>query len=297
MRKKNINTITDLFDDECSLCGTVEFNLVSRSCHTGCIPAGTALLSLNSECCLLLNIAACHNNLGYAQMLVDNCPPDKSLTLNQNPLQMAALRGYFEMVQLLLTHDTTDINRKDSEDNTALSLAILHNHEQTASWLIQKGADIHAANQWLQQPIHYASYQGMNELLLLLLEKGADTAAQSSELETPLHFAFYGGGNLECAKTLLKNNAPLNTKNNKGQTPLHSCIMHSKEHQTLVLELIAAGALMNEADKDGNTPLHLALLTRSPECIDTLITRGARTDIPNFAGQTALQLLEARGQL
>jgi ankyrin repeat protein len=59
-------------------------------------------------------------------------------------------------------------------------------------------------------------------------------------------------------------------------------------HQAIPL-LLEAGLDPNVPDKDGETPLHLAVSESSPELVDTLLRAGADVDACNFEGQTPLE--------
>ena len=81
--------------------------------------------------------------------------------------------------------------------------------------------------------LHYACQAGATEVVKALLEKGASVAAESSLNvddgdfrfrigDTPLHCAMRAPAAyaLEIARLLLENGAPINAKNDDGDTPL-----------------------------------------------------------------------------
>ena len=61
-------------------------------------------------------------------------------------------------------------------------------------------------------------------------------------------------------------------------------------HLNVVGALIGSGADVNIQDKDGNTPLHTAVLEGDNSKALNLLKKGARTDIKNNDGKTALQI-------
>ncbi|KAH6970798.1 ankyrin repeat-containing domain protein [Ilyonectria sp. MPI-CAGE-AT-0026] len=62
----------------------------------------------------------------------------------------------------------------------------------------------------------------------------------------------------------------------KGQTPLHIAILHSRWN--LATKLIQAGADLEVRQPDGRTALHLAISMRNHEFAQLLISRGAKVD-------------------
>jgi ankyrin repeat protein len=59
--------------------------------------------------------------------------------------------------------------------------------------------------------------------------------------------------------------------------------------------LIENGAPVNAAGDMGETPLHVAVSNKNMTVIDALIKRGARTDIVNDFGKTALDRAVEKG--
>src|SRR5581483_9172828 len=54
--------------------------------------------------------------------------------------------------------------------------------------------------------------------------------------------------------------------------------------------LLDAGFDPNVPDRDGETPLHLAVRANSVEVLDVLLKAGAGTDVRNFDGETPMDL-------
>lgn len=91
---------------------------------------------------------------------------------------------------------------------------------------------------------------------------------------------------IQAVITLLSNEAKLEARNSKGQTPLH-CVTSYK----IVKDLLAAGANINALDKDGNTPLHIAILTQRVPIVQVLLQSGANTTLKSsYKGDTPLHI-------
>lgn len=107
------------------------------------------------------------------------------------------------------------------------------------------------------------------------LEEGADVFARDQHGNTALH----GAASLDAAVTarLLAFGAYVNAPNSRGTTPLHNAV--SSRNPATVTALLEAGADIDAAEWDGDTPLQKAL-------------RRLRS-APASATELALQLLEA----
>jgi uncharacterized protein len=101
-------------------------------------------------------------------------------------------------------------------------------------------------------------------VMRLLLEKGANPNLATKNFTTPLMFAAgLGGGRnrneddaVEALTLLLKGGADINAFNANGQTALHVAVERSDR---LVKFLAERGAELDLKDKDGRTPLDVAL--------------------------------------
>ena len=60
---------------------------------------------------------------------------------------------------------------------------------QIVQYLIEKGADIEAQNQYQYTPLHIACLKGHLEIVQYLIEKRANIEAKNKNQKTPLHFA------------------------------------------------------------------------------------------------------------
>lgn len=105
-----------------------------------------------------------------------------------------------------------------------------------------------------------------------------------------LHYAT-AHGDLDGMREALANGANVDFRSLHMQdTPLHVAIM-SKSVDAVHL-LLDAGAELNIPNRDGRTALHEAAFTyqKQPEVWQALVERGARTDIPDNDRQTPQQL-------
>ena len=140
-----------------------------------------------------------------------------------------------------------------------------------------------------QTPLHISSILGHKAIAAYLLENNAITSVQDSSGATPLHEAVRYG-NLEIARMLLDAGANINAKDNLGKTPIMLIIPQNKINETYQL-LIRYRADLNQADTYGDTVLHTATMLRAgSSVIKTLTSNGADINARNKEGVTPLTI-------
>jgi len=134
-----------------------------------------------------------------------------------------------------------DINRKDQSKSTPLHYAIEGGHEEVASLLLAKGADVNVkAPSTLKTPLHCAAAKGYHEIVELLLSYGACLDARDDYYgATPLHYATQQG-HQDTVELLIAKGANVKAKDRSGRTALH--IAASKGHKEVVELLRKHGA-------------------------------------------------------
>jgi uncharacterized protein len=110
---------------------------------------------------------------------------------------------------------------------------------------------------------------------------------------TPLQFAARYGNKLQI-ELLIKNGASLLAPNVQGNFVIHDLIeSHFTENLPQILKLTADPNIKN---KNGSTPLHLAVQSRaSTETIKLLVESGADPNINDLQGKSAVQLAKSLG--
>ena len=104
-------------------------------------------------------------------------------------------------------------------------------------------------------PLLHASGHGDIAEVNRLIAAEADVNAADNNSNTPLHLAAFGG-HAEVAKVLIAAGANVNAANNGGSTALHWTAQYG--HAEVAKVLILAGANVNAANNNGITVLSLA---------------------------------------
>lgn len=126
-------------------------------------------------------------------------------------------------------------------------------------------------------PLHYAALCSQDESAALLLAAGADANASNPVETLPLHDAARIG-NLALVRLLLAHRADAEATNKYGDHMLHRCALYADQDAarylavmrhgvTVVLEQrgdAAALAFVNRANRDGFTPLDIAVACGQP---------------------------------
>jgi ankyrin repeat protein len=121
--------------------------------------------------------------------------------------------------------------------------------------------------------------------LRALLQKGADVNAAEADGTTALHWASYRD-DVASAGQLIRAGAKVNAANDLGVTPLWTASLNGSD--SMVRTLLDAGANPNAALLAGETPVMVAARAGKPAVIEQLIAKGANVNAHGARRQTAL---------
>ena len=191
-------------------------------------------------------------------------------------LHHAAANGHEEIVDLLL-QENVSIEAKNEEGDTALALAVLAGHSESARMLIDNGAnaldtDLAGRNLIYRIAIKDPSStrQGHLETIQILVDHGIDVDQKDDEDRCAIYTATKLS-NFKVVQTLISCNASLELRSPTLWTPLHSAASSDKEIAQL---LIQSGSNLKARDNTGWTPFHVAARFGQPEILE-LLWRGA----------------------
>ncbi|TPX35060.1 hypothetical protein SmJEL517_g02374 [Synchytrium microbalum] len=193
-----------------------------------------------------------------------------------SPLMASGIKGYQNIFALLLP--------KSGPGEKRVHMEIRHRD----SWFVVD-----------YTPFSLAAMANEPELVRLMLEYGADvdaaTIPSTSTLlrgeTTPLLTAGYYG-RINIARMLLEAGANIHARGPNGRSCLHmvavSSIIGERGKSDMVRLLRFYKANLDDVDHDGNTAVHLAIVMKATQMVDTLVELGARIDIANNLGNTCL---------
>ncbi|CAM6116455.1 unnamed protein product [Calypogeia fissa] len=144
----------------------------------------------------------------------------------QTPLHVAAMRGYSELVDVMLEYPEADVEVLDKDGDTPIVFAVASGTPECLKALIKRGADVNARLKDGLGPAvaHVCAFHGQPDCMRELLTAGANPNSVDDEGETVLHRAITKR-HTECAIVLLENGGcdSMGVLNPKDLTPLHLC--------------------------------------------------------------------------
>ncbi|KAI0183966.1 ankyrin repeat-containing domain protein, partial [Xylaria flabelliformis] len=203
---------------------------------------------------------------------VDTVDADEDTALN-----VSASIGDDDCIKCLLNH-RANVNFCGKNRGTALHAAAAGGHIETCRLLLQSGADPTIRGGPHDTVLQAACHGGEREIVKLAFRyrHKIDVNARSPESEafTALHAAARQEDDI-CLRLLLKQKPTLDVIDKNGITPLHAaCLARRNRNARLLIE---AGANPNVGSSVRGTVLQTAALKCSPELIDLLLERKAKT--------------------
>lgn len=202
---------------------------------------------------------------------------EKRLQTNVEQFFEAAKQGHDDVVRRLLQQGADPNVREDGDNTTPLHWAAAKGHIDVVRTLLDAGADVHGVGDvHTLDVIGWATFfsslkndaDRRGRLVDLLLERGARHHI----------FSAMSMGDLDLIRKLVEENPDALDRRmsrfEQGQTPLHFA-MNQKRYDMLDL-LLELGADVEAVDKNGQTPLVLAMLRGDQTAIKSLIAAGAK---------------------
>lgn len=196
---------------------------------------------------------------------------------------------YIDIIKLLIDYGA-DLNRQYGGE-TAIYVAIKYNQVNTLKLLLASGADIDVGDGFIKrQPwnishecievlidhglsddnidrmLHAAFKRGRSHIIKLFIDKGIDINHIASGGSSLMHLTT----NTSTVELLIREGYDINTKDNDGNTRLHTVIKPDYDI-SLLQGLLANNADINITNNDGHTPLNLAANMGIQSAIITLL--------------------------
>uniref|UniRef100_A0A8C3XS48 Ankyrin repeat domain 7 n=1 Tax=Chelydra serpentina TaxID=8475 RepID=A0A8C3XS48_CHESE len=152
-------------------------------------------------------------------------------------LHRAAAGGDLGRLQQLLKKH--DINQLDKENRTPLHLACANGHSEVVTYLVDNKCKLNLCDNDNRSPLMKAVQCQQEKCATMLLEHGADPNLVDVNSNTALHLTAQTA-NISLAVQLLEYNAHIDAQNKEGYTPLTIAI--TENHQEMVEFLLRKGA-------------------------------------------------------
>lgn len=295
-------------------CATFNFPTIAKLL----IDHGADIKIMNKNGVTPLHIAAQYDYLEIAEILLnaDNKIVNIEDKERRTPLMHCAQFNSLRVADLLVKtqlklYKSLRIDQKDKQGNTALMFAARHNNLQFAKFLLNCSCDFDTENYFGIDALTIAHYFNSKNVAQLLMKNNA-TKSDFSERDK-IKMDFMNNNNLTIKRKIESENKAISidqvimnddpsvilyalekSKLNVNQfvekvfTLLMLCMIHGSTN--IARLLIAKGADVNLANKDGVTPLMVACQTMEYDSAILLLCCGADVNRQDKHGNTALSI-------
>uniref|UniRef100_A0A0E0F5B8 PGG domain-containing protein n=1 Tax=Oryza meridionalis TaxID=40149 RepID=A0A0E0F5B8_9ORYZ len=235
------------------------------------------LRGMNATGDTALHLAARHGHGEAVEELME-VAPETALELNGggvSPLYLAVMSRSVRAVRAILS--CRDASAAGPSSQNALHAAVLQSSEMVSLLLQWKPTLATKVDSSKSTPLHFASSDGDCSIIQAILTHLPRSAIniQDNKGLSPLHIAALMG-HTETVRMLLQfSPASADICDNQGQSFLHAAAM--KGHSSIISYAVKNSMLkhlLNAQDKEGNTPLHLAVVVEECKVVSKLLSSG-----------------------
>jgi len=232
-----------------------------------------AAAALARRCVVMALLACVFAGAAFAQVA-----PSATEIAAYTGLFAAAARGDAAEIGRLAASGA-DVNAREAYGRTPLHVATFGRHRDAIGALAKARADLNAKERDRYDAVTIAAVADDVATLKLLLQLGASAKQVTSRYDGTALIAAAHLGHDEVVKLLIDAGAPLDHVNNLGWTALIESIVLGQggpRHVATLTALVRAGASVNLADRNRQTPLQLAHQRRYQAMIAILEPAGAK---------------------
>ena len=206
-----------------------------------------------------------------------------------------------------------DLNERYRLGRSALHLCLNYNRIEIAEMLIVNGCDINARDVYGYTTLNRSVYANNLQMAKLLIANGCDLNVGNNNGYTALHSCVFENKPV-FAELLIMSGCNMGARDVNGSTALDHAINSNRDAMIAVLtmqrtplliaagsdnivraeELVDEGCDINEISAHGMTAMHAAAKYGGLACAELLIFNGARLDIADDSGRTALDYPNTR---
>ncbi|VDM24177.1 unnamed protein product [Hydatigera taeniaeformis] len=210
------------------------------------------------------------------------------------PLIEAAIRGYADVMEILLLHGASP-SLTDMSYNTALHWAIANCHMDCVVLLLDFGSALETPNERLRTPLMQAAFYGHSKIARYLIDRGAQTDRSLNPKDESALTIACERGDIETAKILLQAGE---SSNNRGKE-LHIALAKAAQngYLELVKLLLDGGADVNGCEDSIEAPIFAAVRSDNLAILGLLADHHVNINVRNEDGYTPLMVAVMTGSL
>ncbi|XP_053105352.1 transient receptor potential cation channel subfamily A member 1 [Hemicordylus capensis] len=261
-----------------------------------CIEYGAQIDLKQSDKCTALHFAATQGATEILKLMMSSYSGDEPIVdaLDGNKetlLHRTALFDHYELAEYLISMGAK-LDSVDIESRTPLLLATSCASWKIVNLLLSKGANVdlkdHLGRNFLHLTVlHPGGLQHLNNKFFEMKHIKDLITDEDNEGCTPMHYACRQGVPLS-VNILLGLNVSICSKSRDKKSPLHFAASYGRINTCQrLLQDMEDTRLLNEGDKKGMTPLHLAAQNGHEKVVQFLLKKGSLF-LSDYKGWTAL---------
>ena len=230
-------------------------------------------------------------SLHIVQTLIDNGADCNAVNnVGRTPLSVAVTDAKcpINIIESLVSFGA-QIDLPDDDGSTPLLSAAASGHKAAVKFFLENNASVFHINKEGKSALHLCCKEGKSSVIPLIVKAGIDINLADCSGRTPLMYAVE---DFEVTKAILKFGPDVNRVDGNLWSALMWSVTRYADNQADIAEiLIKNGARTELSNREGNTALHfIAKKDSSHDTVKVLAEAGANVNATNCAGESPLML-------